>query len=163
AVTLIVDHADACTVDHGELRSLFDRCPQLVVVLATAAALRGEVDALGLLPLAVPPRYARHEEILAAPSARLFARRAERVNAGFRGPFTFDPAFVVSGAPAGAVLDDLGTLIDLRLVEPLLDDGAEPTFAMLPLVRSFVLDDTDAAECEANRERRSAFLRELVR
>lgn len=252
-VALVVDHADACVIDESALQELIDGCPELTVVIATATALRGQVDAVRLAPLAVAPLFARWEEVLASPSARLFAVRAERASADFRldpstadavaeicrlvgglplaielaaarssmlslgrlarelrsdgptpaaldiltprpggalvgirealastrrlltaredqlfsrvatfrGPFTFDAALGVSDAAPGAVLDDLGALIDLRLLEPSPDDTREPSFVMLPLVRSFAREGAGASR--ADLERRSALLRRLTR
>src|SRR3954447_10910282 len=92
--------------------------------------LRSDGSTTSALDILAPRADAVHVGIRDAlvSTRRMLTPRESALLAGvavFRGPFTFDAAFVVSGAPQGVVLDDLGTLIELRLVEPLLDDAAE--------------------------------------
>ncbi len=72
----------------------------LVIVVVRGTRCAASAASLVLDPLRVPPPYARWEEIVASPSARLFAQRAERVSAGFR----------LDAATAGPVGRDLPTL-----------------------------------------------------
>ncbi|WP_274543207.1 LuxR C-terminal-related transcriptional regulator [Microbacterium sp. CPCC 204701] len=57
--------------------------------------------------------------------------------ATFHGRFPLGAATAIVPAPLGEVLDSLGRLIDLRLVE-VHQGRPEPTLALLPIVRSFV-------------------------
>lgn len=59
--------------------------------------------------------------------------------AGFEGAFPVDALMSLDGRPLGEVLDDLGALVDSRLVEPIaVAEAQEPAFDLLPIVRTYV-------------------------
>lgn len=58
--------------------------------------------------------------------------------AGFEGTFPVDALVSLDGRPLGEVLDDLGALVDSRLVEPIAVGEQEPAFDLLPIVRTYV-------------------------
>lgn len=78
-------------------------------------------------------------------------RRLLRQIAAFVGPLTVSAAVQVAGPGVGLgeVLDRLGALVDLALVEPVPSapgTAGEPVFRVLPVIRRYVLDELPGDE-----------------
>ena len=81
---------------------------------------------------------------------RTLFRRA----AMFDGPFTVDAVQVVDHRSLGEVLDDLGALVDARLIEPLpVAADQEPLFEFLPIVCTYAREAESPDEVAATARR----------
>lgn len=246
---LAIDHADVGQLQSDQLGRLLDRCPTLVVVIASVTTTGHPDERLVRVdPLELPPVAAGYDAITASSSVQLFVERAREVDAGFdvdhstaadvaqvcrlvgglplgielaaarvrllppaelalrlsadgsdpdllassvgerasrwvslraaldsttasltgtqrsllaraaefEGAFPVDAIVEIDGRPLGEVLDDLTTLVDSRLVEPVpIDAPREPSFDLLPIIRTYgrALERPDAGESAEARRR----------
>lgn len=78
--------------------------------------------------------------------------------AWFDGAFPVDAVEAIDARALGEVLDDLGALVDARLVEPIpVAPGQEPTFDVLPIIRTYVRE-TEWPGAGASATARRAYL-----
>lgn len=107
-------------------------------------------DGLDLLSSDAPDGGGGVREALAAARALLTREQDELflLLAPLRGPFPLEAARALGGRSLGDLLDELGALVDLRLIEPYPDHRAEPVFRMLPIVRAFALHERRGGRLE---------------
>lgn len=90
---------------------------------------------------------------LTASQRELFACVAR-----FDGAFPVDAVEVIDGRALGDVLDDLGALVDARLIEPrAAGAAAEPSFDLLPIIRTYARE-TEWPNAAASATARRAYI-----